>query len=161
MLGLGQAQWRASRGHDYTVAEGRGKVARSKSWAVHYYGPQPGDRELIGFARTGPEAAELAMEDWESRGAPTQRMRANHMRYRMNARTRHPRLRSTIDSRAVEEDVRELVEYWRSTGRLYIEDPDVFYEHGQWFVQAWDPIEEHQRSWSVVDTSSGLNLEEV
>lgn len=149
MLDRGVGRWSPARGHDYSVTEQR---QRGAGWAVHYLGPGDRTGTLIGFGPTGPEAAEFAMADWDARGAPTQRMRANRLR-------RNARLRSTMDTRAVREEVEELAEH--KLRALGYEDIDCFFEHGQWFVQAWDPREEYQVSYSVVDTSRGLDLEEL
>ena len=79
-------------------------------------------------------------------------------RYRNYTRSNARRLRSEIESPDVEEEVLELAD-WRLG--LNYEDIGCFYEHGQWFVQAWDPREERQANFSVVDTTMGLDLEKL
>ena len=76
-------------------------------------------------------------------------------------------LRSTIDSTEIRVEVEQLV-------AIKVEelcgDPkepvrtDVFFEHGQWWARIWNLPAYHEGdelTYSVVDTSRGLELEEV
>ena len=61
-------------------------------------------------------------------------------------------LRSTLDSPAMEKAVTKLAKHNFPRARVL----DIVYEHGQWWVTVND-----QNTYSVVDTSSGLGLEQI
>ena len=66
------------------------------------------------------------------------------------------KLITSQDTSAAERAVRSA-----ATARFGRVKKDVFYEHGQWWVQIWDPIEQEDVSFSAVDTNRGIDFERI